>query len=1233
MVRGTIRKVVAVTAVLGMAAVIVAVLGDGGAPAAAAPREDRTSARNPDLDAACGIDIHVMLDESSSIDQFGATADVRRAFRAFVGALRNTGSRLAVSEMGTQARMPLPGLAARAYTEVTDASIASVFEPYITTGYSPPPIGSGTQYTNWEDAMRVGRFALDRPRPDVPHLVIFITDGDPTAAIRQNQVTSGQYTTQFPLTSSQVQTGVNNDVALSPAIPNANAMKAQGSHILAVGVGRALGNDASLGRLVDIAGPAIYPDDGPFDISTTDVYREADFGLLEEALREAAFQLCAPSVNIRKQLDLNADPAVDDLVPGEGWTFEAEVQPTPATWVLPDGASGPTASASSGPGGFANLQWTTAAPVDSTITVSELAQPGFAYDPVATTCSYITPDDVVSRPLPGFAVTSDGFTATVPDEAIVTCDVINRLVPAPSVVLDKYTNGADADDPPGIAIHVGNSVTWTYRVFNDGNVPLSEIAVADDQGESVTCPATTLEVGEFLTCTATGVATPGQYSNVGTVTATGAGTPVGDTDPSHYVGVVPGLSIEKSTNGEPATDAPGPFIEVGDPVTWTYEVANIGTTVVVDIAVTDDRGVVVSCPFDVLPPSGSMTCTASGIATSGQYENIARVTGTDTAIGESLEGADVSHYFGLDAGISLVKTVNGEDANTAPGPLVAVGDQVVFRFQVTNTGNVPLSWVIVDPDVPPIACPSITLLPGTSTTCFTAAPAAAGQQLNDAMAIGTTPAGTTVDDTDPANYYGAAGSISIDKFVEGDDADEAPGPVLPVGSPVTWTYEVTNTGNVALDDVTVTDTRGVVVTCPATTLGPAVSMTCVGSGTVAAGQYTNFGVATGTTTLGLVVRDEDPANHFGGEPGIDIEKLTDGLADLDAPPGVFVEAGTTVEWTFIVTNTGNLPLSQVTASDDQLGPLTCPATTLAVGASMTCTATSTATVGQHTNRATATGVDSNDDTVTDEDDSNHFGVVRSIEVRKLVNGVDANTAPGLEIPVGDEVVMTFEVRNRGNIALLDVEVTDDVGLVPTFTGGDADGDGELDPGEVWTYEASMGPAAPGRFDNVATVTAHDGLENQVADTDPANAGTGEVGDAGAAGLAIRKDATRSPIASGETAEFRITVTNTGAVVVTGVVVTDEQVPACGRIIGDLAAGASVSYTCSVRLDATMVNVAVVTGDGAGAVASANDSATVVVASGSLATTGTNSGRLVVLGVVLLGAGVTAVGLSRWRRRI
>ena len=57
--------------------------------------------------------------------------------------------------------------------------------------------------------------------------------------------------------------------------------------------------------------------------------------------------------------------------------------------------------------------------------------------------------------------------------------------------------------------------------------------------------------------------------------------------------------------------------------------------------------------------------------------------------------------------------------------------------------------------------------------------------------------------------------IDIEKATNGEDADTPTGPQIPVGGDVTWTYVVTNTGNVDLTNVTVVDDQGVAVQLPA----------------------------------------------------------------------------------------------------------------------------------------------------------------------------------------------------------------------------------------------------------------------------------------------------------------------------------------------------------------------------------------------------------------------------------
>lgn len=120
---------------------------------------------------------------------------------------------------------------------------------------------------------------------------------------------------------------------------------------------------------------------------------------------------------------------------------------------------------------------------------------------------------------------------------------------------------------------------------------------------------------------------------------------------------------------------------------------------------------------------------------------------------------------------------------------------------------------------------------------------------------------------DPAKVFGSncqptGASVRIKKATNGDDADEAPGPNIAVDAAVTWTYVVTNNGNVELTGVRVTDDRVSTVSCPKQTLAVGESMTCTATGKAIAGQYRNVGTATATGN-GVTVTSTDASHYFG----------------------------------------------------------------------------------------------------------------------------------------------------------------------------------------------------------------------------------------------------------------------------------------------------------------------------------------------------------------------------------
>ncbi len=112
-------------------------------------------------------------------------------------------------------------------------------------------------------------------------------------------------------------------------------------------------------------------------------------------------------------------------------------------------------------------------------------------------------------------------------------------------------------------------------------------------------------------------------------------------------------------------------------------------------------------------------------------------------------------------------------------------------------------------------------------------------------------------------------------------------------------------------------------------------------------------------------------------PGVEIRKFTNNYDANDAP-GPSILVGATVSWTYVVKNIGTVALTAVVVTDDRLVAVTCPATTLAAGASMTCTASGTAVEGQYRNLGTVAAnwtVVATSGTVSDTDPSHYLGVL------------------------------------------------------------------------------------------------------------------------------------------------------------------------------------------------------------------------------------------------------------------
>ena len=212
------------------------------------------------------------------------------------------------------------------------------------------------------------------------------------------------------------------------------------------------------------------------------------------------------------------------------------------------------------------------------------------------------------------------------------------------------------------------------------------------------------------------------------------------------------------------------------------------------------------------------------------------------------------------------------------------------------------------------------------------------------------------------------------------------------GDRVTYSFTVTNTGNVPVSRVQVDDpllsTAGVLVSCPAGVLAPGESRTCdatsaytITAADVAAGATANRATASGTDPDGDTVTsppDTTTTPTTLPQPRLVIDKVA--AAPVDANGSGITDAGDAIRYSFTVTNAGNVPVDAVRVHDARLAAdgivTTCAPTALAPGESAACTTSASYRVsaadvasGSVANTATATGTDPDRTPVTSGPDT------------------------------------------------------------------------------------------------------------------------------------------------------------------------------------------------------------------------------------------------------------------------
>ena len=566
---------------------------------------------------------------------------------------------------------------------------------------------------------------------------------------------------------------------------------------------------------------------------------------------------------------------------------------------------------------------------------------------------------------------------------------------------------------------------------------------------------------------------------------------------------------------------------------------------------------------------------------------------------EDGEGNDVTKNYTLttetagkltitDENIPDDLVVTKEDAETTENKQYALGEEVTFKITVTN----------IYAEAKTI---TLTEIEGVTLAQSVFENVAAGAKVE-------TTATYTITEADILNgSFKNTVTATVDKLEKKAEATvttEAPNPSLSVeksttsepangesyalGEEITYEIVVTNDGNLTITNITVKDDlTGDSWTIDA--LEPGASKTYEASYTVTEADILNGSVVNEATADGDNESDdptdpgddevEDPTED--PKPSLSVEKST----TSEPANGESYVLGEEITYEIVVTNDGNLTITDITVKDDLTGD-SWTIDALEPGASKTYEASHKVTEtdilnGSVVNEATADGDNESDDPTDPGDDEVEDPTEDpkpSLSVEKKATSTPAN---GEAYALGETITYKITVTNSGNLTITNVKVTDEL------------------TGDEWTID-SLAPGASKEFDAEYTVTEDDILAGSVVNVATAD-GDNESDDPTDPGkdeeennteekeghITIEKVTTSTPkngaeYAVGEKITYKITVTNDGNLTVTDITVTDE-LTGDEWTIASLAPGASevfeTEYTVTEE-DAKagkVLNVATATG--------------------------------------------------------
>ncbi|MBD8499220.1 DUF7507 domain-containing protein [Paenibacillus arenosi] len=674
----------------------------------------------------------------------------------------------------------------------------------------------------------------------------------------------------------------------------------------------------------------------------------------------------------------------------------------------------------------------------------------------------------------------------------------------------------------------GDIVLYTFKVTNPNSFALTNVRIEDstlgliDILSSLPAAATVTLNAQFIVPPNTPAGTV--INNV----ATGTSDQTPPTNDTTQFNVLPTFNLAVTKTADRISVAPG------DTVTYTLTVTNTSNAPITNVTVKDDL-----IGFTQVIPSLGIGETQTfmapflvpiGTAAGTVFTNLTTATSNETPPTSDTATIVVTPI----PNVFIVKTVSPQ--------IAAPGDTVTYTLTASNAGNETLTNVrIVDPTLG-IDQTFDTVEPGDSVVLTIPfdipITAVQGDTIVNVATVTTNQTGPSQADAVVA-VLGQPGIVLIKTVSPAEAA---------IGSTVTYTFEVTNTGNTALSNVLLTDPLlGLSQTIGTIAVGDSQTITfpfVVPSS--ATSPFNNIATVTGSFDS-QTVQDSDDASLVVLQPDFIVSKAVD---QTQANPG------DTVNFTLTITNTGTLALTNVVVSDPLL-LINNTIASLAPGASVTKTIPfvipSTAAGGSSiTNVVTVTP------TETPPKEATTTVTVNNTALIDITKTPDRDNA----LP-GELITYTITVTNTGNVDLTNVNVRDPLlGLntvIPTLAIGQSQ---SFTPTFTVPADAAIG-----------TVIINTSLA--VSDqTDSVTATAKVLVNPLPPILTVVKTADRLTAAPGETVTYSITVSNLGTVVLTNVLLTDETL-GINQELGTLNPGQSQTLPFQFTIPANAANGSVI----------------------------------------------------------